>query len=52
MLMVSEYGNEVVVTDNPIKIEHLKELGFKEVKKPSKKGKNKNGNQKEAESDI
>ena len=53
MKLLSEYENEVVYTDDPIKIMRLKEMGFKEAKKPlTKKGKTKNGNQEETERNI
>ena len=48
MKLVSEYGNEVVITNDEIKILSLKELGFKEIK-PLKKGKQKDGNKEKAE---
>jgi hypothetical protein len=51
MKLLSEYENEVVITDDPIKILRLKEMGFKEIKavKEAKKGKGKDGSKKETE---
>lgn len=60
MKLVSEFENEVVITNDEIKILRLKEMGFKEVKtakeikpikevKPTKKGKQNNGNKEKAD---
>ncbi len=51
MKLISEFGNEIVITDDYMKIERLKKLGFKEkTEQPrpirAKKGAA-NGNQKE-----
>lgn len=51
MKLISQYGNEVVITDNKIKILRLKDLGFTEVK-PLKKGTKKNGNKEDTERNI
>lgn len=55
MKLVSEFENEVVITNDEIKILRLKEMGFKEVKpkekevKPTaKKGTKGNGNKEKA----
>lgn len=51
MKLISEYGNEVVITDDEIKISRLKDMGFKEAK-PLKKGTKKNGNKEDTERNI
>lgn len=57
MKLISKYGNEIVITNDEIKISRLKDMGFTEVKvkkpeeqtNPSTKGRSKkNGNKKEA----
>ena len=56
--LVSEYGNEVIITENRYKIQWLKSLGFTQIEeneqpKPAKAKKGaKNGDQKETKRDI
>lgn len=50
MKLISQYGNEIISTEDKRKIDYLKNIGFTEFKKTTnKKAVDKNGSKKETE---